>query len=130
MSAPPTYMRFHVGLMMISLMHTCGGCAATQRMVSPRSAGCSIFLRSSGEGGIGRRSMIGVATSAGQIAQARMLFTHSSMLIVSVSEITAALVPLYAAPTSEEVYTPAHDEMLITTPSLRARIAGRIACVQ
>src|SRR3954469_16929263 len=114
--------------MMISLMQTCGGCAATQRMVSPRSAGCSIRLRSSGEGGIGRRSMIGVATSAGQMAHARMLFAHSSMLMVSVSEITAALLPLYAAPTRAEVYTPAHDEMLMTRPSLCVRIDGITAC--
>src|SRR5215831_3948649 len=99
-------------------------------MVAPRSAGCSMRLRSSGDGGIGRRSMIGVATSAGQIAHARMLLTHSSMLIVSVSEMTAALVPLYAAPTSAEVYTPAHEEMLITTPSLRLRMDGMTACVQ
>src|SRR4051794_2672122 len=116
--------------MMISLMQTCGGCAATQRMVSPRSAGCSMRLRSSAEGGIGRRSMIGVATSAGQMAHARMLLMHSSMLMVSVSEITAALVPLYAAPTSAEVYTPAQEEMLMTTPSLRLRIAGSTAFVQ
>src|SRR6476646_3331542 len=111
-------MRFQVGLMMISLMQTWSGCSATQRIVSPRSAGCSMRLRSSGEGGIGLRSMIGVATSAGQIAHARMLFAHSSMLMVSVSEITAALLPLYAAPTRAEVYTPAQEEILITTPSL------------
>jgi hypothetical protein len=73
---------------------------------------------------------MGVATSAGQIAHARMPFTHSSILMVSVSETTACLLPLYAAPTIAEVYLPAHDEMLITTPSLRSRIDGSTACVQ
>ena len=67
------YMRFQVGLMINWLMQAWAGISAMKRMVLPRSCGCSIFARSAALGGTGRRSMIGVATSAGQIAQADIL---------------------------------------------------------
>ena len=56
--------------------------------------------RSSFEGGTGRFSMIGVATSPGRMEVARMPCMHSSMLIDSVTAITARLVALYAGPVS------------------------------
>ncbi len=73
--------------------------------------------------------MMGVATSAGQMAQARMPLTHSSMLIVSVIAMTACLLALYAAPVSAAWYTPAQEEMLMTSPSCCARIDGSTAKV-
>ncbi len=64
------------------------------RIVLPRSSACSMRARSSGGGGTGRFSRIGVATSPGSTEVARMPFMHSSMLIDSVSAITARLVAL------------------------------------
>jgi hypothetical protein len=69
-------------------------------MVFPRSSACSIFARTSGGGGTGRFSRIGVATSPGSTEVARMPFTPSSMLIDSVRATTACLVALYAGPVS------------------------------
>ena len=64
--------------MMVSLMHTCGGISTTKRSVLSMSRGCNIWARSSGLGGIGRWSIVGVATSAGLGAQARKPLVHSS----------------------------------------------------
>src|SRR5205814_1139363 len=56
--------------------------------------GRTVVARLSFDGGTGRFSRIGVATSPGSSDVARMPFTHSSMLIVSDSAITPRLVAL------------------------------------
>ena len=84
-------MRFQVGLMMIWFRHTCAGIATTKWTVSPMSSGCTMRARSSAGIGTGRLSMMSVETSPGQMAQARMPLTHSSMLRFSVSAFTACL---------------------------------------
>ncbi len=80
--------------MMSSVTQARAGIDATNRTVLPRSSACSMRARSSCEGGTGRFSRIGVATSPGRIDVARMPFMHSSMLIDSVSAMTARLVAL------------------------------------
>src|SRR5207245_4017708 len=99
-SRPPIRNRFQVGLMMISLMQTRGGRAAMKASVRPRSSGCSIFARTSGDGGTGRFSRIGVAASPGSTEVARRPWVHPSRLMDSVRAITARLVALYPGPVS------------------------------
>src|SRR5207244_3573571 len=78
-SRPPRMNRFQVGLMITSFTHTRGGKPAMNAMVRPRSSGCSIFARTSGDGGTGRFSRIGVAASPGRTDVARMPLADSSM---------------------------------------------------
>ena len=99
--------------MINSLMHVRGGIIATNRIACPMSSTCTIPARRSSDGGIGRLSRIGVATSPGRIEHARIPLRHSSMLIDSVSAISPRLVALYAGPVSFDGLRPAHDDTLI-----------------
>ena len=80
--------------MMSSVTQARGGSVAMKSIVLPRSSACSMRARSACDGGTGRFSRIGVATSPGRIEVARMPFTHSSMLIDSVRAMIARLVAL------------------------------------
>src|SRR3990167_372082 len=71
--------------MMISLTQARAGIVATKAMVRPRSTSCNIRSCSALGGTTGRLFRIGVATSAGQMTQARTPLTPSSALMVSVS---------------------------------------------
>ena len=80
--------------MISSFTHVRAGMLATKRIAAPRSSDWVMRSCSSLEGGTGRFLRMGVATSPGRMEVARMPFTHSSMLIDSVSAITARLVAL------------------------------------
>jgi hypothetical protein len=72
----PTKERFHLGLIKISFMQTCGGMRATNAMVRPTSSGCNIRAITSSLGGTGRIFMIGVATSPGDSTRAGRFDIH------------------------------------------------------
>src|SRR5262249_3207183 len=80
--------------------------------------------------GCGRLSMIGVATSPGQMHVARMPLRHSSALSVPVRETTPYFDAEYATPATGETITPEIDETLITRPPCCSRMVGRTARVQ
>ena len=95
-----------------------GGSAATKSAAWASSSGCSMEARRSALTGSGRWAKIGVSTSPGQIAQARMPKSTSSSLIEFVRATAPCLEAEYAAPPSLLARRPAMDEMVMMRPSL------------
>ncbi|MOA50611.1 hypothetical protein D3C78_1736520 [compost metagenome] len=80
-----------MGLIRISLMHAPAGISATKRTAAATCSGCNMRACSSAVGRTARVCSMGVATSPGKMAQARMPLTHSSVLSDCVSAPTACL---------------------------------------